>query len=98
MQLAPQRRGDTLPGCQVIVGSLPTTHVALCVNTNFRGPQRASVAADEPGCGGRDPGTGNADVTHGAVDPQGEQHDEENHSPGGGQWKRGQRLGVDDEN
>lgn len=43
-------------------------------------------------------GTGNADITHSAVDPQGEQHDEENHSPGRGQRERGERLGVDDEN
>lgn len=44
------------------------------------------------------PGTGTAGVTHSTVDPQGEQHDEENHSPGRGQRERGERLGVDDEN
>lgn len=43
------------------------------------------------------PGAWGTEVTHGAVDPQGEQHDEENHGPGRGQRERGQRLGVDDE-
>lgn len=45
----------------------------------------------------RPPGVRGAKVTHGAVDPQGEQHDEENDGPGRGQRERGQRLWVDDE-
>lgn len=45
------------------------------------------------------PGGGpeHTEITHGTVDAQGQQHDEEDHSPDGRQWERGQRLGVDDE-
>lgn len=78
--------------------SLPRSGGTAPSPTRGAGQVRAGLACE----GGsqpppRGPGSRGAEVTHGAVDPQGEQHDEENHGPDGGQRERGERLGVDGE-
>lgn len=70
-------------------GTPPPTMRALHEHKNSGGPfgvsgfARPVRAVREPGCCGQGPpGVRGAEVTHGAVNPQGEQHDEENHGPG----------------
>ena len=80
-------------------GTLPPTQ-GLCAGTGVWETRKGIRARPGPvraGCHWWAHGMWSTEVTHGAVDSQGEQHDKENHGPDGGQRERGKRLGVDDE-